>query len=335
MTTTPIGDLGHHLQTRARLTRAQSELFRLTGELSSGRKSDLGRALRGDFTGLASIERGLRMASTYQDATGLAGAYFGRMQDALGTIQDQIGTLGPEMMSVAGLGQDANIMTTAIGAEDAFSLAVTALNTQSGGRSPFAGTATNRPALVPAADMLADLETLVAGAADAASMIAIVDDYFMTPAGGYETAAYLGDTAPQTGFTISEGETVSTNVTALDPSLRTAFSGLAIGALMTRGLAPPGSGVKSELALAMGSRLQTGQDEITAIRSGLGVTEARIETAETRHNATVTSLGLERSRLVSADPAATATDLSSTETQLETLYILTARLSRLSLSEYL
>ena len=39
--------------------------------------------------------------------------------------------------------------------------------------------------------------------------------------------------------------------------------------------------------------------------------------------------------MTEADPYRTATDLQAAHTRLETLYVLTARLSRLNLTEYL
>ena len=39
--------------------------------------------------------------------------------------------------------------------------------------------------------------------------------------------------------------------------------------------------------------------------------------------------------MTEADPYRTATDLQAAQTRLETLYVLTARLSRLNLTEYL
>lgn len=331
----PPGDLAQFLQSRARISSAQQDLSRLTGELSSGRRADLGQAVRGDFTSLTSVERGLRMTSAYTQAAGLAGDYFSTMQRGLETVQSEIGTLGPDLMAAAGFGLSDQMLTAAIASEASLSLSITALNTQIGGRSPFAGIATNQSALVSADDILTDLEALVAGAPDAATMITLVDDYFNDPAGGYETTAYLGDPQPQSGFTISDGETVEAGITALDPAIRKAFSGLAIGALMVRNAGPGDPASLTELSLAAGERLQEGQDALTDMRADLGVAEAQVENAMTRHRATETALGLERTRIVSADPFETATELQNVETRLETLYLLTSRLSRLSLSEYL
>ena len=60
-----------------------------------------------------------------------------------------------------------------------------------------------------------------------------------------------------------------------------------------------------------------------------------VEQADTRNGAQQTALSLARSNLVAADPYETASALTQTEGNLQTLYALTARLSRLSLTDYL
>jgi len=65
------------------------------------------------------------------------------------------------------------------------------------------------------------------------------------------------------------------------------------------------------------------------------VIEAQIDGATARNTAESSALELARAELIAIDPYKAATDLTSVQTQLETLYALTARLSRLSLVEYL
>ena len=54
-----------------------------------------------------------------------------------------------------------------------------------------------------------------------------------------------------------------------------------------------------------------------------------------RAAAEATALGLAREALIGADPYEAAAALEAAETQLETLYTLTARISRLSLVNFL
>lgn len=335
MTTTPIGDLAQFLTTRNRVSQAQRDLARTTSEVSSGVKNDIGAFLKGDFSRLAAVERGLRLTEGYRNGTNLAQSFYTGMQLALERAQDEVVELGPRLRSASGTGQSAQLLTTAVPAEAGFNAVVQALNTQNGGRSPFAGTATNSPALQAPEDILTALETLVAGAPDAATMITLIDDYFTDPAGGYETTAYLGNTNPQTGFTIDEGEIAQSDITALDPSIRRTLSGLAMAALMSREVGPTDPISLETLGDQAGEWMQEGYQGVTEIRAELGVTQSRVEATLTRHQAALTTLTGQKSQMVDADPFEAAVELQSVETRLETLYLMTARLQRLTLAEYL
>jgi flagellar hook-associated protein 3 FlgL len=77
------------------------------------------------------------------------------------------------------------------------------------------------------------------------------------------------------------------------------------------------------------------QSDLAILRSGIGSQEARTEAARVRNEAELAALKIARSDLYSADPYETATHLQLVQAQLESVYTMTARLARLSLSEYL
>ena len=335
MNTAPIGDLSQILQRQARTAKAQAELNRLADELSSGRKSDIGSSLRGNFSELSSIERGLKVTETYRIAAESAGSYFSAMQDLLQSMEDTTGRASVDILAAATRGQRSESMTTLGSSDDALSASVSALNQRIFGRSAFAGTATDQPALISSDQMLAELETALVGVPDSASMIQIVDDWFMLPGGGYEIDAYLGSLGAAPGFAISEDERVGSNITALDPGIRKQLSGLALSAVVAREVGPSADASVTSLAEAAASRTLEGNDKIIEIRSNIGIVEARIEQTLTRYQASETALSIRRNDLVNADPFQTATELQDVESRLESLFLITARLSRLSLSEYL
>ena len=67
----------------------------------------------------------------------------------------------------------------------------------------------------------------------------------------------------------------------------------------------------------------------------IGTVEAQIEAARTRNSAEETALGIFRSEIGSVDSYEAATRLEQARSQLESLYLITARVSRLSLTEFL
>jgi flagellar hook-associated protein 3 FlgL len=80
--------------------------------------------------------------------------------------------------------------------------------------------------------------------------------------------------------------------------------------------------------------LQSASDR-ASLQGRLGLTQARIDQAQTRNTAEQSMLEIARADLVAIDPFEAATRMEAAQTQLETLYSVTARLSRLSLVDFL
>ena len=74
---------------------------------------------------------------------------------------------------------------------------------------------------------------------------------------------------------------------------------------------------------------------LIARQADLGLLQETAERATARNAAETTALSLARSDILSADPYETASALTQAEASLQNLYALTARLSRLSLTDYL
>ena len=75
--------------------------------------------------------------------------------------------------------------------------------------------------------------------------------------------------------------------------------------------------------------------KIADIRAQLGLTEEQISDAKAANGAETYALQMAKSEIMSADIYESASMLTQTQTQLEMMYTLTARLSRLKLSDYL
>ena len=97
------------------------------------------------------------------------------------------------------------------------------------------------------------------------------------------------------------------------------------------------NGLPEERAWARrsGEALVSSSDGRIALAARIGTVEAQIEDASSRNSAEATALGILRSANGSVDPYEAATRLENARAQLESLYLVTARVSRLSLVEFL
>lgn len=334
-TSSSMGDMAQAFRTRLHNETVSQELSRLAQEMSSGRKSDISRTVRGDFTILSTVERGLRMAEIYTNSLAEAEIATGAQQDSLQLLHDKLADLAPTILSATASGQVSRLAGGAADTEAILAQAISAINTKVAGRSLFSGDLTDRSALVSAEEMMAALTAVVADAADGGEVIARVEAWFMSAGGGYETSAYSGGTGMPPQFVTGEGEVLRADLNALDPAIREGLMSLALSALAVRDIGPITEAAQSDILRKAGEYMLSSQDALSAVRAELGALQARVEETRVRQDSLTTRLQLEQARILAIDPFETATELEAVRNQLETLFMMTARLSRLSLAEYL
>ncbi|MCV2881823.1 flagellin [Actibacterium sp. XHP0104] len=319
----------HNLALKTRMTT-------LVQEVTTGTVADQGRHLAGDFSALSAIERSLTMLKTYDRNAAEAAGMARMMQAGLGSLGQMAMQTAEDMLLVGGTPSAGSLDTAGATAAARFDSAVAALNIKYAGRSLFAGTATDSPAIAPASAIMAALSTAVSGAGTAQDVAQVIDLWFDTPGGGFDTVAYQGATAPMGGLPVGEGQRITLSVTAVDPEIRGMLKAMATAALLADETVLAGDPVeRGRLAVMAGEGLQSAQSPLTTLQARIGDAEAGIETIQAENAARSHAFQIARTDLIGADPYETATRLDQVQTRLETLYTLTARMSRLTLADYL
>lgn len=331
-----VGDMSQAFQMQRHNAQLKTHLSRLTQELTTGVQLDLGAAVRGDFTALAGIDRSLATLGSYAFANDEVAQMAATMQTALDTIQSMVSQAGPTLLSAATSSSPTMVSATSGDARQKFAATIMALNTNTAGRYAFSGDATDTPPLASADDILAALGVAITGETGAVDVVGVVDAWFDAPAGGggYLDLAYRGGT-PMPGFRTGEGELAELTMTAADPDLRDALKGLAIAALVSDGALMGDDSERARLTRIAGERVVTADGALALLRARIGITEGQIASSAARNAAETSALMIARSGMITADPYDTATALEAVQTQIETLYTLTARLSRLSFADYM
>lgn len=326
-----IGDLAQSHFLRRHMTTVKTELDQLTEQVSTGRASDIGGHLQGDFAALSALDSSLSRLKGFASVT----ADLGLMAEAQQRALDQINGLANETsqrMLAAAYGSEDGVSAAGSQAKDALETVLSALNLRHADRALFAGVNTGGNAMADADTLIGAVQSAVAGASDAASVIAAVDGWLADPA-GFGTVYSGGSAMPDVA--VAAGETVALDITANDPAIKATLKGLILGALLQGGTLSGSRSERAELARHSGEALATNATARAALSGHLGLSQQRIAEAESRNSAEASSLEIARNAMVSVDPYDAATRLQDAETRLETLYALTARLSRLSLAEYL
>ena len=334
MSNVSLGDMALNFLLQRQNTQIKTNLQQLSTEMTTGVTADLGKTLSGNFSPLAGLEQSISTLGAYSTATSQASLSAATMQTALTQINDQATSLATSLVGAGNAGQAVQVSALGTQAQSALASAISALNTRAGGQSVFAGAATDKPAVASVDTIMAGVSAAIAGQTSATGIANAISDWFNSPT-GFQSVGYLGSTTPTSPVPISNGESASLPTTAASPAIVNTLKGLAMAAVLANGaLAGNANEQVSLMNIAGQSLMNSGTDRVN-LAASVGVVQAQIDTAATKNSAESSSLQVARSGLISADPYATATALQAAQNQLDTLYSVTARISSLSLTNYL
>ncbi|MEE4188164.1 MAG: flagellar hook protein [Roseobacter sp.] len=334
MNSVSLGDLSQSFMMQRRSVALRETMTTLTDELSSGKVSDVKDVLAGNQNYLSDLERSLEVLEGYSVANSEAAYFTSSMQSSLSRVQDFAGQLGLDLVLAGGGPVGVIAGSPSENAATQLQGIMNSLNGAIAGRNLFSGTSTDQAPLETSDILLTQLAAAVAGATTPDDIIIAAQTWFDDPA-GFDDTIYIGSDTALAPFSLSETERVSLDIRANDPALKQTLMYTAIAALAD----DPALGLsvtqQSELFRSMGLGLQSNQDQLTDLRSRIGVAEARIETINVRNVAEATSVEFARNALLLADPFETATKLENVQFQLQSLYAVTVRSSQLSLVNFL
>ena len=335
MTISSFGDLSLSLQLRRDSARVTSDLARITSELSRGVVSDVAGQLRGDFSSLAGFENSLARLDGFRSVIQEQTLFLSTQQDVMQKLRD-IGSVSISFLTLPSLTNSAFLDNVGAEARLAFDAALRALNTQVGGRSVFSGVETNQPTVAEPDVMLTAIEAdiALAGATRATDIEAVVDTWFDV-GGGFETIGYLGGPGFTTALQLSDTEVVQLSITGGNEAIRDQLAALSLAALVGRGNTASPIEEQVELLQRSGEKLLASNEQLVNLQARVGNVEASVGRASAEISAQRDALQLAKSELIEVDPFKAATELQNAETQLQTIYTLTSRLSQLSLVNFL
>ena len=335
MTMISLGDLAQSFMLRRHNATTRQEITRLAEEVATGRTADVAARLSGAFSYLADIERNLGTLQGYRTSASEAGTFAAGMQAALGRVQEIGSNLSTRLIESTSSGIAIVTAAAARDAVDSLDRIVSALNTQIGGRSLFAGNATASAPLVSAETLRAEMRAATAGQTTADGVQSALDAWFDDVSAGFQSLAYTGSSSGLAPFHLGPDETVDLDLTAASPAIRTILKQVGLATIAADEPIALSSGARTELMRRSAEGVFAVQSDLNGLRADLGYAEARIEDSKVRQEAEASSLEIARNTLLGVDPFDVATRLTDAQQRLESLYAVTARLSRLTLADFL
>lgn len=338
MKTTTFGDMSQRLALQRQGTGLKQSVATLSYELTTGTVKDKASKLSGNLSMLTSVNNAMKLASARKANAQSAGTLMSLQQSILENFSDkaQSGFLDEIVRSpnasTAELSRGADMMA------NRFRDAVSQLNASFAGRALFAGTSGDGAAVIAANDMLdaifEDLTSALPAGADAESARAFISGWF-AEGGQFDTTAYLGGGPIPERLDLGHGVSVGFEITAQDESIREFLAGLATGAVLSKGLFEGDMPQQKAMLEKASFSLASANGKLIGLSARLGLEEERASIGQTRAEAEHTAMEITRAELTEADPYETGVRLELAISQLDMIYNLTARLSRLSLATYL
>ena len=320
----------------ARLSRGITDLRQrsetLRTELVTGRVADpvrsLGRQVGGANLLRAAIDENGRDQVLAQRALSRASI----VQLALGQVNRVGADIGADLLGSISLSDEPGVRVNAERARGALNEAVSLFNQRFEGRALFAGDAVDGTALAGGDQIIADVDAIISAAPDADAARTALDDYFNDPNGGFFTSIYVGGDGNAPRAESENGALVDYTVRADAEPIRNLLRSYAE-------IAAAGTGPQSEdrdtILNEAASRLLTAGNAISELAAQIGVSEERLQNRVESLELEANAINAAFNDLTAVDQFEVASELQQIEAQLQASFVLTSRISSLSLVNFL
>ncbi|MEL7031262.1 MAG: hypothetical protein AAGL97_09105 [Pseudomonadota bacterium] len=294
-------------------------------EATTGFHSDLVQHLKGRIDQALLGDQALKDNADDQSRLGLRGIRLSLAETTLSSVRGLSEGLQIGMLNAIGTAETETQDLYATEARTALDDILSRFSARHGERFIFSGDATATNPFADADVLLDDIRTIAAGALDEADFATQVDFYFTDPTGGFQTNFYQG------AQTASDPDSVLANQQAFADL----FQGLAIMSLSHSSESVPfarGDTPAMDQAL---QRLERGRTGLVDLEAGIGFRQASIDDELTLLQREQTLLNQAFIDLAGKDQFEAAAQLRELEANLEASYLLTTRLSNLSILNFL
>lgn len=312
-------------QLTSSINNIRDRISTVSQETVTGRFSDLVTQLDGRIDQALLSQKAVTDIDTERSQLDLRAARLDLSQIALTNINDAIGDLPIRIQGGVGSEDLPVIRFAALEAAGILDEVFGSLNLRHGERFLFSGDATATPPLGDAQAVIDDISAIAATATDTADFEAQLDTYFDDPAGTYQQTIYSGS------LTSSDPDSIS----AAAPAIRDVIRNLAIIASSDPESGPALLRTPSDALSGAANGISTSLRSLTDLRAEQGLRQEEIGRQTDALAAEEAILTVAFNNLTARDQFEAAVELQDLQTNLEASFLLTSRLSSLTLSNFL
>lgn len=345
MKTSFVSNLAVQNAMRLTIQQGQAELLKLQTEVTTGRHADVGLALGSSAARSVSLQREHARLGTLVDTNSVVTQRLAASQSALSAMAEAAQQVRNTLVTFKGNDAADQLAIQKTEIQSAMSAFSSAANLSFNGEFLFAGINTDvRPLEDYNAAAKSTFDTALATFMSANGIASMSDftkaqmEDFITntlePLYDTEWAADWSKASSQNMTSrISTTEVVQSSTNATTEGFRKfALASVIALELMDENVS---SEVRAYIGEAALGYVEQANTQITAERSTLGISEARVKKANTSLQAQIKLINTHITDLEGVDTYEASTRMNTLLTQVETSYTLTARIQRLSLIDFL
>lgn len=307
------------------ITDFRARIDQTSQEAVTGLREDLVSHLKGDVGTAMLSKRALDHLETERSQLNLRKARLALTEQSLTFIKDASEGVGPQMLTAIGAGDEAGQSVLAQEAVTRLDQVLTSLNTRQGSRFLFAGDATTTQPVPSASEVMDQLSVVAAGATNESDLNAALNTFFDDPSGAWQTGIFAG--TPQSSDPDS--------IIAIDPAITNVVKSLATLALSGPEQSPATQDLASGLRQSAALSLTQSTSDIVGLLSNVGLNQSKVDDRLDALNSEETVLNSALNEIIGRDQYEAVTELQRLESNLEAAYLVTSRLSDLTLLNYI
>ena len=315
-------------QIRARMETVATEAV-------TGLKSDVKLATQGQLGDAHLMRKALMDLDQATRINALTGTRLDLISGAVTGSREAIGGLDTEAIVALRSGGDIGIQTVISDARSALASVMSSLSVKQGSRSLLSGNFSDRAPFAATDALLEDVQNILATVTSVTDAEAALDFYFNDPAGGFATQIYQGGDDFPPPLQIGNNAVVPLQIKGDAQGFKDIMRGLAtLGAAQS--FAGGNDPASFEALFEAGSSiLATGVSALITLEGEIGVHQESLARASDRFSAEAVVLNSSFQKLLGRDQFEASAELKQLEVQLTASYTLTARLSELTLTNFL
>ena len=328
-------DLLGQLQRGRTTAQIRERLQTVSTEAVTGLKSDVTKATNGALGDGHLLRKAINDVEQIQGINALSQTRLSLMTGAISGSRESIDDIHTRGTVILEQNNAVGLDIIASEAEASLESIMSAFSVSHGNRYLFSGDRTQTPPFADTQQLLDDVRAIMTTAATPAEIETALDQYFNDPAGGFQTTIYQGTDTPPPPLPYADGKSAPITLTGQSSDIKDALRGLAVLATAQDFNSDITSTPFRDVFTQGLTSVSNANQAFITLEGQMGIYASQINQSNERLSDEAQILSTAFQDMFGRDQFEAAGELKALEAQLQASYTITARLSDLTLTNFI